>query len=479
LTNLESLLLYDNQFYGFIPESFGTLKLLKRLYVEKNQLTGTLPQSLSGLNNLEKIRVHSNQLMGVIPDTLMQLTTLLNNGSDFRWNALYSDNMELVNFLNTRQRDDADWTLTQTICPTNLHTGPSLEEGIELKWTPISYAVDSGGYEIYQSLFPQGPFYLYRTTVDKTVSSICLSDLEADSTYYYKLKTVTQQHANNQNVLESLFTPTVSVVYTIHLPHISDIEDQEMKQNSSIDITFFVSDDTVEPNDLEVSCISSNTGLFPPENIFIIGDGTDRTLRIYAAEDHVGSAQLTIIADKEGLKARESFKVTVLAIENPPPTPSGLQIISNSGHVRLTWNLIEKPFGVAYRVYRSTSVNGVFRCIHQYPVDMYRIIAQDYFIDPNVKNDQLYVYKIKSVLNQIESTNFSNSAQTIPQNIDHLSGDMNGDHVKNLKDVIVALQLIAEIRPQNYMVVYLNAINDRVGLEDAINLLLYLADMLE
>ena len=474
LTQLEALLLYDNQLYGFIPEAFGTLKSLKRLYLEKNHLTGTLPQSLSTLVNLEKIRVHSNQLMGEIPNSYIQLTTLLNNGSDFRWNGLYSENSDLVNFLNIRQRDGADWTLTQNMYPTNVHTGSSLEEGIELIWSPIAYSVDPGRYEIYKSMVPDGPFSLYHTTVDKTVSSLLLSDLSADTSYYFKIRTVTQKHANNKNVLESLFTPKITVIYTLHLPQISEIDDQAMNQNGIIDIPFTVNDDIVSPDELIISCQSSNTGLIPLSNIYIMGEGSERTLRIYSAEDHVGTAQLRIIVDKDGLKAERTFKITVLAIENPPPTPTGLHIISNSGYVRLTWDLIENPFGVGYRVYRSTSVNGEFKCIHHFPVDMHQILAQDYFVDPNIINGQLYVYKIKSILNQIESINFSNAAQTIPQNVEHLTGDINGDFVKNMKDLIVALQVISEISPASYMVVYLNATNQQVGLDDAIHLLQYM-----
>ncbi|MBF0450089.1 MAG: hypothetical protein HQK75_05260 [Candidatus Magnetomorum sp.] len=474
LNNLESLLVYDNHLSGTIPDSLGALTALKRLYLEKNHFTGTIPQNFYRLIHLEKIRIHSNQLIGLIPDTFLQLTSLLEGNSDFRWNGLYSNNSALVTFLNACQRDGADWTSTQTISPADVHAGPSLENGIDLIWTPIAYSIDTGGYKIFKSMSPEGPFNLYYTTADKTMSSLLMSDLETDIPGYFHVQTITHSHDNNKNTLESHFTPTVELIYTLHLPRVSDIIDQTIYQNSSIDISFFVEDDLVPPDNLTVSVISSNTGLIPSDYMSILGTGSERTLRLSSAENHVGSTQLTIIVEKDGLYAQTSFTLTVLAVEKPPPIPTGLSIVSNSGYVRLTWDLIEIPFGVSYRVYRSTGTEGPFRCIHKFPVDMHRILVQDNFIDPNVENGQVYVYKIKSELNHIESLDFSNDVQTTPNSVSTMLGDINGDQMKNLTDLIIALQVIAEIRPQGYVVVYLNSMQNSVGLVDALYLLKYL-----
>ncbi|KPA13318.1 LRR receptor-like serine/threonine-protein kinase GSO1, partial [Candidatus Magnetomorum sp. HK-1] len=280
LNDLESLMLYDNELSGIIPKSLSALTSLKRLYLEKNHLSGSLPQELSLLLQLEKIRIHSNQLIGEIPGNFALLSSLINDSSDFRWNGLYSNNPTLVNFLNICQRDNADWTKTQNIPPKNIYAGSAQENGITLFWTPIPYSVDSGGYEIYKSENADGPFQMYHTTVDKTVSSFLLSDLTPNTPSYFRIRTITRPHNNNSNTLESLFSPDLSIVYTRNFPWISDISNQTIYQNSYIDISFSVGDDTGSQQNLNVSALSSNAGLVPWENLIISGSNTSKILRV-------------------------------------------------------------------------------------------------------------------------------------------------------------------------------------------------------
>jgi len=104
---------------------------------------------------------------------------LLNNQSDFRWNALYTSDSDLETFLNSKQ-SGGDWESTQTIAPTNLATGTVTDTSVELSWTVIPYIDDAGGYEIYHSvhhseLFPEqsvissnadGPYSVYAADID-------------------------------------------------------------------------------------------------------------------------------------------------------------------------------------------------------------------------------------------------------------------------------------------------------------------------
>jgi len=468
LNKLESLLLYDNQLSGEIPSDLGGMGSLSRLYLEKNQFSGSLPQALAYLNYLDKIRVHSNQFTGKIPDDYLKLPLSVGN-SDFRWNALYSDNQSLVNFLNGCQRDNADWTKTQTVTPTNFRPGQALDNGMELLWTAIPYSVDPGAYEIYQARSLNGVFSHYRSIPDKAVSSIILSDLEHDQPYYFRIRTLSQAHANNNNTLVSAFSPTISVTYILHRPWISEIPDQTMEQDTYIDIPFSIGDDIISPNLLELTIQSSNTGLIPVDNITISGDSGNRVLRVSSAKNHVGTADITVSVKKDDLVTQTTFTVVVLAKENPPPQPTGLHVVNNSGHVQLAWDIIEKPFGVRYRVFRSSSVQGPFQCIHEKPVDMQRIFLQDCFIDPNVINGQFYVYKIKAEFYSIEST-FSNPVQTIPQNVSNIKGDLNGDGTKDIADLILCLRVISDFEMENYIIMHVNGMGD-IGLDEVIFLI--------
>jgi len=476
LINLEALMLYDNELQGSIPKSLSNLKLLKRLYLEKNHLSGTIPRELALLFKLEKIRIHSNQLIGEIPDSFTILSSLIWNSSDFRWNGLYSNNQDLVDFLNIRQRDNMDWTKTQNIAPSNIYAGPSEENGITLFWTPIPYNVDSGGYEIFKSENAYGPFQHYHTTFDKTVSNILLSDLTPGTPAYFRIRTITQSHSNNNNTLESNFSPDISVVYNRNQPWISNIANQTIYQNTTLDISFSVGDDTALPQYLEVYAISSNESLVPSENIIISGSSTKRELSLSPEENHVGSTEISVNVKNNNFIAHTTFTLSVIARENPPPSPTGLFVVRNNSYVQLSWDLIEIPFGVKYNVYRSTNENGPFQCINFEPVDMNRILAQKNFIDPNVENGRLYFYKITSILNNTESDEYSNIVQTIPEDVQTIIGDLDANGTSDLRDLILVLQIISDIKPQGYILAYKNSINNtnKVNLNDAIFLINYL-----
>jgi Leucine-rich repeat (LRR) protein len=468
LKYLEDLLVYDNHLSGAIPITLGGAVSLKRLYLEKNHLTGTFPKELASLSKLEKIRVHSNQLIGNLPDELMQLHSLEYGKSDFRWNGFYTDNEFLVEFLNLRQRYNVDWTKTQTVAPTDFRDGQALAEGMELLWSPISYRVDPGFYEIYQASSSNGPFNLYHTTSDKTISRL-LTDLYQNQPYYFRIRTLTLAHDNNSNVLKSPFSPVITVTYALHLPRISEIPDQSMPQNTEKAIPFTIDDDIISANLLEIEMQSSNTGLIPLDNMTISGDGNNRILHVSSVQNHVGETEIILRVKKEALSAQTVFILKVLPEENPPPKPTGLYVVTGSGYVQLKWNIIETPYGVRYNVYRSSQVNGTFECIHAEPVDIRRVLTQDCFIDPNVLNGQPYVYKIKAELNSVESA-FSDSVQIVPENVFHMKGDINGDGIVNLLDLVRILKILSDIQTDDYIVVHMNAMGN-VGLDDAIFLI--------
>jgi Leucine-rich repeat (LRR) protein len=79
LTNLVSLDLSANLLTSSIPYSLGNLvNLTNELYLYSNQLTGSIPGTLGNLVNLQDLELNNNQLSGSIPDSLQTLISLNN-----------------------------------------------------------------------------------------------------------------------------------------------------------------------------------------------------------------------------------------------------------------------------------------------------------------------------------------------------------------------------------------------------------------
>ncbi|KAB2620521.1 receptor-like protein kinase [Pyrus ussuriensis x Pyrus communis] len=84
-TNLQILLISDNNFGGMLPEnwmrgnipvSVGNLFNLEVLAFDANLLTGTIPSSIGRLNKLNALYLNSNGLSGTIPSSLGNLSSL-------------------------------------------------------------------------------------------------------------------------------------------------------------------------------------------------------------------------------------------------------------------------------------------------------------------------------------------------------------------------------------------------------------------
>lgn len=112
------------------------------------------------------------------------------------------------------------------------------------------------------------------------------------------------------------------IVYTEpnYPPVISPIADQVIDMNDTTgDIPFTVTDDKTPPQSLLITASSSDETLVPPSGIILSGTGTNRTIRINPAPEQIGEAIITITAtDENGESSSISFRVTVLAPNNPP-----------------------------------------------------------------------------------------------------------------------------------------------------------------
>lgn len=203
LASLQNLRLSTNQLTGGIPPVLGSLANLQSLRLDSNHLVGTIPPELGSLANLRDVSLSSNQMTGELPAELLNLTSLDNDRSDLRWNALHSTNATLVAFLSSKQQG-GDWQGTQTIAPTGAGTGSPTTTTVTVSWTPIAYTGDTGGYQVLYSEISGGPYTPFGTlTPDKAASSLAVTGLQPATPYFFVVRTRTNAHVHNSNPVVS------------------------------------------------------------------------------------------------------------------------------------------------------------------------------------------------------------------------------------------------------------------------------------
>ncbi|CAN1312729.1 Protein NSP-INTERACTING KINASE 1 [Linum perenne] len=84
LTNLQLLLLQNNNISGQIPPELGRVTRLKTLDLSNNFFNGELPSSISNLKSLQYLRLNNNSLTGAIPPPLANMSQL----TDLSYNNL-------------------------------------------------------------------------------------------------------------------------------------------------------------------------------------------------------------------------------------------------------------------------------------------------------------------------------------------------------------------------------------------------------
>ena len=212
IANLQVLRLGDNQLSGEIPAELGHLTNLQSLRLAHNQLSGEIPDTLGNLTQLWEMLINSNQLTGPIPTSLANLTALTT--TDFGYNALYTSDEALIAFLNTK---DADWAATQTIAPTGI-TATSLDNAvIMVSWLPVTYTANTGYYRVLISEAPGGPYTLAGQTTNKATAAVNVTGLTPGTRYYFVVQTITNAHANNQNIVESAYSTEATAIAWLQL----------------------------------------------------------------------------------------------------------------------------------------------------------------------------------------------------------------------------------------------------------------------
>ncbi len=183
--------------------------------ISSNNLNGAISSSIGNFTQMKTLDLSGNCLSGNIPIELKNLPLIDNGGIDLRWNALFtpdSDDLEqklLYSFLYAKQIGH-DWESTQTIAPTNLAAHTLTSTSILLTWKAIDYTENEGGYETWYSSTSGEPYDLYETTSNKGDESTTVTDLEPETDYYFRVRTMTDPHDHNPISVFSEYTNEVS-----------------------------------------------------------------------------------------------------------------------------------------------------------------------------------------------------------------------------------------------------------------------------
>jgi len=208
LIQLEIFSAMDNDFTGSIA-NVAALVQVKNIYLENNRFNGGIPSALSNLTVLEKLHLEGNILVGELPASLTSLTALQTGGLDIRYNGLYTSDSSLRDFLNTKQYG-GNWESYQTIAPTGLSTSEETTDTVKISWTPISYTLYAGGYNVYYSTTPGSNYQLAGTTADKTEDNYTVTGLNSNTVYYFVVEAFTESNGDNKNTVTSDYSTEIS-----------------------------------------------------------------------------------------------------------------------------------------------------------------------------------------------------------------------------------------------------------------------------
>jgi Leucine-rich repeat (LRR) protein len=215
LTNLDYLWLHCNLLSGTIPAEIGNLTGLNSLSLYYNRLSGPIPPEIGNLTKLWTLHLFSNQLSGEIPTEIGNLTNLfpatpISSDLDLRWNALYSNDPDLVAFLSS-MHSGGDWQSTQTIAPDGVTVTSVSDHTVWLEWTAIAYSTSAGGYQVHSAEVPGGSTVSGGFTSAKTVTTYPVTGLQPGQSYDLLVQSFTDPHVVNYNtVLSEISAPVMA-----------------------------------------------------------------------------------------------------------------------------------------------------------------------------------------------------------------------------------------------------------------------------
>jgi hypothetical protein len=206
LIHLTTFSLYSNNLTS-VPLEINKLTNLTSLGLFYNELT-SLPKEIGSMTNLNILNLNGNKLSS-LPSEIIHLQSTVS----VNYNAIDISDDEIIQFLDSKQ---SNWRETQTVSPKNLTITTITNNSITLTWSIIDYKSHKGGYEIFYSQSSNESYTFSTITADKLIEHTTLNGLFSNTTYYFKVRSVTYPHysgpwgSNNSNTVKSNFTNEIS-----------------------------------------------------------------------------------------------------------------------------------------------------------------------------------------------------------------------------------------------------------------------------
>ena len=203
LNKLLYLYLDGNKLSGTIPSALGNLIQLKELRLQYNRFSGTIPAEIGNLTQLDRLGLGDNQLSGIIPSSLVNLVNIF--GMDISFNALHTDDPNLISFLNIKC---PSWSDSQTLAPDSLHVDALQAGVVKLGWTPETEWLP-GGYEVWSRTSTSEE--RLRAVIHGKQTTEWTGSLTAGKTNIFRVKTFSDPNVWNQNKVTSEFSSALTV----------------------------------------------------------------------------------------------------------------------------------------------------------------------------------------------------------------------------------------------------------------------------
>ncbi len=198
LDSLRDLFLYGNELTGSIPTEIGQLHELENLQLSRNRLDGPIPDVFAGLSKLRRLAVWGNRLTGDVPPSIAALESI--EQISLAWNALTVSDDQVRAFLTQHLEDEL--AASQTVAPRPLANGLS-PDTVLLRWRPIEYTQDEGGYRVELASSADGPFQTVWQFDRKVGFFALIRGLDNGSEHFFRVRSFTLAHANNDNEVVS------------------------------------------------------------------------------------------------------------------------------------------------------------------------------------------------------------------------------------------------------------------------------------
>jgi hypothetical protein len=163
------------------------------------------------MTGLTRLTLNGNKLSGNLPVSLMNLTNLYSYGIDLHYNAVWTNDTSLRDFINSKQNNVKDFESTQTFAPINLAAGTITTNTVQITWDPVVLQAFGGGYQVFCSTTPGDNYQLVDTLTDLSSYEYTITNLASATTYYVVIKAFTNSHSNNLNIVTSDYSTELTV----------------------------------------------------------------------------------------------------------------------------------------------------------------------------------------------------------------------------------------------------------------------------